>query len=308
MRNDLGCEPRDGEDVVILLGAPRSGTTLLYKALCLHPEVAWISNWARRFPGVPAVAALNRIAYRQRALQREVWFADGGANAYVYGRARGLLERAFPQPVEGEPIYARCGLSTDPRDDVDDDATRRLRDAFEAHRRWAGGRCFVTKRIANNRRIPQLLAAFPRARFVDLLRDGRAVAYSLSRVDWWDETPLWWYGGTPRDWVAEGGDPLELCARDWVEERTIIERGLEEVPAEQVLRLSYERFVQEPVATVTQVGRFAGIPRDEGWLARVAELRYPNRNEGWRAALDDDVALRIQEIQRAALARYGYAV
>jgi hypothetical protein len=298
----------DGANVVFLIGAPRSGTSLLYKALCLHPEVAWISNWARRLPGVPAVAALNRLARRRPSLQRDVWFAEGGANAYVYGRTRGLLERAFPQPVEGEPIYARCGLSASPSDDIDDDAVRRLRVALEAQRRWDGGRCLVTKRIANNRRIPQLLAAFPEARFVDILRDGRAVAYSLSRVDWWDETPLWWYGGTPRDWAAEGGNPFELCARDWVEERGIIERGLADVPESQVLRLTYEGFVEEPVDTVAGVARFSGIGEDDAWLRRVAQLQYPNRNERWRADLDGDAALRIQAIQGDVLASYGYAV
>ena len=46
---------------VFLVGAPRSGTTLLYKALCLHPAVSYISNWHRRVPGVDAVAALNRV-------------------------------------------------------------------------------------------------------------------------------------------------------------------------------------------------------------------------------------------------------
>jgi hypothetical protein len=298
----------EGTQVVFLVGAPRSGTTLLYKALCLHPEVAWISNWARRFPGVPAVAALNRIARRQQSLQRAVWFAEGGANAYVYGRTRGVFERAFPQPVEGEPIYTRCGLSAGPSDEVDDRAVHRLRSALEAQRRWSGGRCLVTKRIANNRRIPQLLAAFPQARFVDILRDGRAVAYSLSRVDWWEETPLWWYGGTPRDWAAEGGDRFELCARDWVEERGIIERGLAEVPEAQVLRLTYESFVEQPVDAVAAVAGFVGITDDATWRRRVAELQYPNRNERWRVDLDGDATHRIQQIQGDVLASYGYAV
>ena len=34
-------------------------------------------------------------------------------------------------------------------------------------------------------------------RFVVLVRDGRAVAESLSRVDWWETNHVWWYGGTP---------------------------------------------------------------------------------------------------------------
>ena len=43
-------------DTVFILGPARSGTTLLYKGLCLHPDVAFISNWSARFPRLPVVA------------------------------------------------------------------------------------------------------------------------------------------------------------------------------------------------------------------------------------------------------------
>src|SRR6266542_3077460 len=126
---------------LFIVGAPRSGTSLLYKLLCLHPRAAWISNWGRRAPGQPALAMLNRLAPRLPATRRRAWFGADGGNAYVYGRPRPLVE------------------------------------------------------------------AFPRARFVNLIRDGRAVAYSLSRVDWWEDGVVWWYGQTPRRWREEGRDP-----------------------------------------------------------------------------------------------------
>ena len=34
---------------MFLLGAPRSGTSLLYKCLALNPGAAWVSNWVERF-------------------------------------------------------------------------------------------------------------------------------------------------------------------------------------------------------------------------------------------------------------------
>ena len=62
------------------------------------------------------------------------------------------------------------------------DAADRLRTAFARVQASAGGDCLVSKRIANNRRIPVLVEAFPDARFVNLVRDGRAVAYSLTAI------------------------------------------------------------------------------------------------------------------------------
>src|SRR6202035_2477728 len=102
--------------------------------------------------------------------------------------------------VEGEPLFRHCGMV---QFEWEHEATpleqqKALRRSFSAIRRSSGAVVVVNKRIANNRRIPQLLAAFPDARFVSIVRDGRAVAYSLSRVDWWDDDIVWWYGGTPR--------------------------------------------------------------------------------------------------------------
>src|SRR5262245_41010193 len=102
--------PGNGEpSTVFLLGAPRSGTSLLYKALCMHPEAVWISNWLRKYPDAPVLAAASRLPRRLPECRRRVWFGSD-SNAYVYGHHRPLWERAFPMPVEGEPIFRRLDM------------------------------------------------------------------------------------------------------------------------------------------------------------------------------------------------------
>jgi hypothetical protein len=291
---------------VFLVGPARSGTSLLYKLLCLHPEVSYVSNWMARFPSRPALATLNRLARSFPAYTRKVWF-EGGSNAYVYGRRRRLRERMYPMPVEGEPVFRASGVGDETAADPDR-AMRELREVVGSIVRRADGPSFVNKRIANNRRISFLARVFPGARFIWIVRDGRAVAYSLSRVDWWEDSVVWWYGGTPRDWRSEGRDPWELCARNWVEELSVIERGLAEVPGGEVMRLSYEEFVRDPLASLASVGRFAGLTSTEGWRRSVGAVRYPDRNEGWPRALGSDVIETITSIQAEKLRAYGYEV
>jgi hypothetical protein len=289
---------------VFLVGAARSGTSLTYKLLCLHPDVAYISNWVARFPALPHLAALNRVGRAAPNRQRRVWF-DEGSNAYVYGRTRPLRDRLFPMPVEGEPVYARCGI-TPSGEDAGEPSLSRLRQAFGTIRRASGGGRILNKRIANNRRIPLLLRAFPSARFIDVLRDGRAVAYSLSRVDWWEDSEVWWYGGTPRRWREEGRDPWEICARNWVEELDAIEAGLGQVPRDQVLGIRYEELVEDPIPTLGRMAGFAGLAPSARWRSAVAALEFPNRNETWRERLPAEVVQRITTIQRDRLAEHGY--
>lgn len=177
---------------------------------------------------------------------------------------------------------------------------------MSAIRAASGGSVFVNKRIANNLRIPFLSAAFPDARFVALTRDGRAVALSLSQVDWWPSSHVWWYGGTPGDWAAEGRDPWELCAKNWVEELDAIDHGLDVVPDEQVLRLKYEDFVDAPLETLERIASFAGLPEDEGWKRSVSELSFPNKNEAWRTKLEPRAIATITSIQAERLEADGY--
>lgn len=293
-------------DVAFLVGPARSGTTALYKALCLHPRAAWISNWTARYPRALPVAGLNRFTGTVPAWRSRAWFGPD-ANAYVYGRPRAILDRIFPTPVEGEPVYAACGVTRPGTDGATaPDAGVRLRAAFGRIRRFSGGDILVSKRIANNLRIPMLAEAFPRARFVQLVRDGRAVADSLSRVDWWDTSHVWWYGGTPSAWAAAGGDPWELCARNWVEELREIRAGLASVPPRRALQLRYEDLVADPLPILERVARFVGLGRDERWLGSIGGMWSGDRNDGWRRRLGEQEIDRITAIQREELEALGY--
>ncbi|HEY3240148.1 MAG TPA: sulfotransferase [Acidimicrobiia bacterium] len=292
---------------VFLVGAARSGTSLLYKCLCLHPDTAWISNWVRRYPGRPGLAILNRAAGWFPRARQEVWFGGGG-NAYVYGSPRSLLARVFPMPVEGEPVFARCAVPGPGAAAVvtTPERAEAFRRAVSVMVRSGGGGVFVSKRIGHNWRIPYLRACFPEARFVEIVRDGRAVALSLSRVDWWEDNELAWREGTPRQWRQAGGDPWELCARNWVAELDAVAGGLDAVPATQRLRVTYERFVADPHGTLDEVARFAGLAPSPAWDRVLGDLRFPDRNESWRHQLDAGAVRTIETVQGDHLRAYGY--
>ncbi len=292
---------------LFILGAPRSGTSLLYKVLCLHREAAWISNYVRRAPQLAQLSVLNRLPRALPGISRRVWFGEE-SNAYVYGARRSALYRVAPMPTEGETVFRHCGLPEDPGAVTVPERQRNhaIVGCFDTIQRWGGGSVLVSKRIGHNRRVPLLHAAFPQARFVNLVRDGRAVALSLTKVDWWADLDVWWYGATPSRWAAEGGDPLELAARHWVEEVHTVDAGLGAVPPAQVLTLSYEALVADPLPTLERIRSFAGLPTDRDWSARLTELRFPNRNDRWAQELDELARKRVETVQGEDLARYGY--
>ena len=237
-------------------------------------------------PGVPSLNLTNRVARHTPSARRRVWFGTD-SNAYVYARSRSLRERLYPMPVEGETVFARCGVK-DGSAVPEAEQVRALRRAVMGAVQWGGGTHFINKRIANNRRIELLTRAFPSTRFIDLTRDGRAVALSLSRVDWWAGSTVWWLGDTPEAWERGGGDPWELCARNWVEEVRAVDAGLSGVAADRVLRLTYEGFVTEPRAVLQRIAAFIGLREERAWLADVDAIRFPNRNAAWSTQLSPE--------------------
>ncbi len=292
---------------VFVLGAPRSGTSLLYKVLCLHDEAAWVSNYHRRVPGRPQVNVVNRLSRAMPGPRRRVWFGQD-SNAYVFGdRRRPLAHRLFPMPVEGETVFTWAGLTEDPalaRPAAERD--RAIRRNLRSVVRWGGGRVLVNKRIGHNRRVPLLTSAFPGARFVHVVRDGRAVAASLETVDWWQDSRLWWYGGTPRQWAEEGRDPWEACARHWVEEVGVVSRSLSAVSPDAVLQVRYEDLVADPARALDRVRDFTGLRPDQRWEEQWRRLRFPDRNERWRRLLGPDEQDRVTAVQGTLLRSLGY--
>lgn len=291
-----------------LLGAPRSGTSLLYKVLCLHPEASWISNFHRKAPALPQVNVVNRLAKVRPGQRRRVWFG-ADSNAYVFGNGRRpLTDRLFPMPVEGETVFVSCGLPEDMSTARQPASARdgAIRKNLSSVVRWGGGQVLVSKRIGHNRRIPLLLSAFPQARFVNLVRDGRAVALSLSAVDWWPELEVWWQGGTPQDWALAGRDPWELCAQHWVEEVTSVREGLAHVTPEQVLQVPYEDLVADPGPVLERIREFVGLSPAPAWTAAWQQLRFPNRNDRWRDELSPAAQDVVTGIQAAELKAFSY--
>jgi len=288
--------------VVFILGPARSGTSLLYRLLALHPDVAFISNWNSRFPRVAAISAFQRVTRSSRSLRRQWFRADG--NAYVYGHKRPLSERLVPAPVEGEPVFASAGVNEDGTTGRPD-AVDALRNRFTRISQFAGGTHFINKRVANNRRIALIHRSFPEAHFVTIMRDGRAVALSLSRVHWWPSSTVWWADETPTEWAERGNDPWELCAGNWVHEVDAIEEGLADIPNEQQTTIRYETLVADPCEQLTRVAESIGLPLDESWLNAVRSVPLPD-NDHWKTELSDSAIRTITDVQRTTLQRLGY--
>jgi hypothetical protein len=152
---------------IILVGVGRCGSSLVHRLLAHHPRVAWISGLANKLPGQP-------------------WINGAFMRAIDLPGVEPLLTR-WIAPSEHYVFWERnfSGFRTPFRDLVADDLTvetaARLRRAFRPALTARRDRLLL--KVTGWPRIGFLHEVFPEARFVHVVRDGRAVANSLLHVD-----------------------------------------------------------------------------------------------------------------------------
>jgi hypothetical protein len=193
-----------------------------------------------------------------------------------------------------------------------------------------GKRAWVERSGGSLRIVRRLAEAFPGARFVHLVRDGRACAMSMSRhfgfrmallamqlteilgADPFESNDRTWAGDLPDELVPflpESFDgeafrrhetPLPLTGHYWSGEIMSGLRELAALPAERVLTMRYEDFLSSPTSSITALLEFLGVPADEAWVRRTAAMVRPARS-AWETL----PASELQPLQDAC--RPGFA-
>src|SRR5688500_10922638 len=83
------------------IGMPRSGTSIMFGAFAAHEDLSWFSQYMNRFPAVPGLAVLGRLATLAPATRKAV---------PRHGDPRTLVDRMRVTPTEAYGMWTRyCG-------------------------------------------------------------------------------------------------------------------------------------------------------------------------------------------------------
>lgn len=283
---------------IVVVGTGRSGSSALYRLMARHPDLAWLSGLCNRYPRRPE---LNRYFMRVMSVRP----------------LENLLRRRF-QPNESYVFwehYAR-GFGRPFRDLTAADVTERERKAI----RRALGSCVTESRsrlllkITGWPRIGYLSEIFPDAKYIHLVRDGRAVANSLLSVPFWDgwRGPSRWRwdalsGEQHSAWERTGRSFVALAGFEWVMMMAAVEKASATLSGDRFLEIRYEDFCDDPAATLRRVTEFAELEWTPDFEKRVARFPAGSRNFKWQSDLTPAQQQTLQAIQAPYLAKYGYS-
>jgi hypothetical protein len=156
-------------------------------------------------------------------------------------------------------------------------------------------------------RIAYLRAAFPDARFIHVIRDGRAVVSSIlaqiGRRERRQKRPMGGFAKPP-GWRALLRDDLaEQTALQW---QAIVRHVREQAKAlgPAYTEVRYETLCAHPRTTYRELFRFAGLSSDDVALAGIPEKL--EESESWRTRLTPAQLATIEKAAGALLRELGY--
>lgn len=231
---------------LLIVGAPRSGSTLLYQLLVQRFDVTYLANRHCAFFGAPSL--VERFGGR------------GATPPADYSSKHGLTEGAWG-PSECGPFWYRFFRKSPQFVSTADVAPRELRRLRAAVRALgsAGRRPPVFKNLLCALRLGPLAAALPEARFVVIDRDieqhARSILAARQRANgevrsWWSAEPPGWEGLRDLDPVAQVVGQIDAI-------HGTIDAARASVGRERFLDVRYEQLVADVGATLGEIADFA---------------------------------------------------
>lgn len=185
---------------------------------------------------------------------------------------------------------------------------------FFKNRAAAAGAPVFSHKFTGWPRSGLLHAVFPEARFIHIVRDGRAVANSLLQMDWWTGwggPQSWSWGPLPAEyeaaWEGTGRSFTALAGLNWQVLIDAFDAARPLVPASQWLELRFEDVLADPEGSFAQMLAFAQVPPSPEFDTGLQRYRFSTtRSEAFRRDLPAwDVEL-LDDLLAEPLRRYGY--
>lgn len=286
-------EAWQGEDLVFLVGHPRSGTTFLGRLLGAHPSIGY---WEE--------AALIHVAaqFHQtlRDLHRHLQ-VDAGLDVLRLTE-RDSTRAQFPLDDEATDEADRRALAHTR------EVVKRLVDDFRSR---SGRPMVLEKTPAAVGMLQPMAALLPDARAVHIVRDPRDIVASMQRITRQKGRP---------EFIPAEGDVVDVTARQWLE---LVSNGLDvgaRLGGSVVHVLRHEDLVADPKVHVGRLLDFLGLP----WCREIDEFLAagmpppkpkknralsgidPGRSGVWAERLTPEDAARVVSLAGGLMARLGY--
>ncbi len=299
------------ERPILVIGAARSGTSMVSGFFKLHPDVVvWIEPnyvWKRKFAwlghdAIPGKAATPRHAEELRKYFRDHCLAHGGGTLCEKTPSNSLRLDFVSRVLPGARFVhiVRDGRNA----------------AVSARAHWSGNLHQITRDPKYGASVSKLKVAryfattmAAKAAQPAALRDlpfylPRLARYVRRHLGW--KAPDVWGPRFPgiREAIRERS-LIEVCALQWQACVDAESAFFEAHPEVDVIHVKYEDLCANPRDQIEAIFRFCGLEMNEAIAAKSGELMAPDW-DAWRKKLKPEEIDKVDALVGDTLARLGY--
>jgi len=288
---------------IFLIGCPRSGTTVIFESLYVHPEVGWISQYFDKLSEHPWVSILNPVIGLPFALSE----VKSGRRLFPF----------IPEPSEGWCLWEKCFgkkflysslTEVNPTPDEKKEAEKLLGRSLYFQRK---DRLMI--KLTGPPRIRYLRKIFPDAVFVNIVRDVRGVVNSLLKVKFWKEggglDKPWWSDFPDKylqKWKEANKAPIALAALQWNYILELIELESRDMNSSVLLTVRYEDFTENPEQVIKSILDFCNLDYSMHIARQLKRLNIRSMNYKWKERFSNDDLILVEDMACEMLKKYNY--
>ena len=164
-------------------------------------------------------------------------------------------------------------------------------------------------------RIGFLNEIFPDAKFIHIVRDGRAVTNSLINIGFWwgwQGPENWRWGQLPQDYAEEWNKYnqsfIALAAIEWKMIMDAFEVAKQQVPGDRYIEIKYEELCENPLEVYRRAMDFAELPWTKKFENQILSTSLVNSNSKWIKEFNSSQKDMLNDMLAGHLSKFNYTV
>jgi len=288
--------------LTFIIGTGRCGSTLLHEIIAKHKDVSFFSNFEEKHARLEYFGKWASMFYRNNHLS----LSRKGKSRFAPSEGYRLISRHV------SPIYVQPY-----RDLTSNDMSPWLKKKFyqyfeENYNKY--NKPILLHKYTGWSRIGFFSEVFPQAKFIHIVRDGRAVASSWLQMKWWGgyEGPEKWLWGPLSEeqrelWNRNGQSFATLAGISWKKLMDSYAIGSSLLDNDHYLEVKYEDFLENPQEVMKKILSFSGLE----WTADFEKhfSKFQIRKSRARSFETDLSGKQLKELESGIedmLVKYGY--
>ena len=288
---------------VFIIGCPRSGTTYLLRVLASNTNFTWVSHHVNNEPE-------KYILVKKLKLYKPFFF--GKRNYFKAG----LSNPNYPAPCEPwvfwnyyfpyfqwKKEFYDVPKNASP-EDINIEEVQKIRFVVKEMCKINGTNVFLSK-YTDFPRIQLMKKVFPNAKFIHLVRDGRAVASSYNQkiqsgeFKTSKEEMNWvsaWQKNRQEAYLKKYRTPTAFTLYQWMFFLDEIINELKTLPKNEFITVKYSDLIADTKKEVKKILKFVEVTMDANMKFFIKKRPGINMNNKWKKKLNKEEKTIFNEI------------